>query len=39
MTLLNLLIREISGGYLIQAFFDDPKRIFLRMQLLPWQKR
>jgi hypothetical protein len=29
------LIKEISGGYLIQTFPGENKRIFLRKQLLP----
>ncbi len=30
----SYLIREVSGGYLIQPFDNDTKRIFLRLQRL-----
>lgn len=30
----NYLIREVSGGYLIQPFENNSKRIFLRIQRL-----
>lgn len=30
----NYLIREVSGGYLIQPFENNAKRIFLRIQRL-----
>ncbi len=32
--LTNYLIKEVSGGYLIQAFENDVKRLFLRIQRL-----
>jgi hypothetical protein len=35
----SYLVKEISGGYLIQTFPSIAKRIFLRKQLLPWQMR
>jgi hypothetical protein len=33
------LIKEMSGGYLIQTFPGQKKRIFLQKQLLWWEER